>query len=80
MRQILGSYGITLRCDAYGLITKICFSEVYKSFGSELDFKVAWFDLSMIDSIGFWGFCFNSLVFYCMYCIIQCPEGEGKKQ
>ena len=56
------------------------FLDVYKSLGSELDFKVAWFDLSMInDSIGFGGVSFDSLVFYCMYCTIWCPEGRKEK-
>lgn len=79
----MGLYCITVRCDAYTDWTvKDVFWKFLNPLGSELDFKVAWFDLSMInDSLGFWGVLFDSLVFYCMYCTIWCPEGdEGKIQ
>lgn len=48
---------------------KDMFLDVYKSLGSELDFKVAWFDLLMInDSIGFWGFVwFSCILLYVLY-------------
>lgn len=47
--------------------------------GSELNFKVAWFDLSMInDSIGFGGF--HLILLYFIVCIVQSDalRGEGK--
>lgn len=39
----------------------------------EPDFKVAWFHLSTL-----WGFWFDSLVFYCIYCTIRRPEESRK--
>lgn len=44
-----------------------------------LDFKVAWFDLLMININGILqGFC-NSLVFYCMYCTTEDPMEKEKQ-
>lgn len=52
------------------------FLEVYKSWGSELDFKVAWFDLWMI--IDSWLVLFDS--FYFILCIVQSAAlGEKDK-
>lgn len=56
------------------------FLDVYKSLGSELDFKVAWFDLSMInDSIGFGGgfVWFSCILLYVLYNLM--PWGEKGK-
>lgn len=58
---------------------KDVFLDVYKSFSSEQDFKVAWFDLSMIlDSIVSGRFC--SILLYFIVCIVQsdAPKGERK--
>lgn len=58
---------------------KDVFLEVYKSLGSEQDFKVAWFDLSMInDSIGLGGFVwFSCILLYVLYNLM--PWGDKEK-
>lgn len=48
---------------------KDVFLEVYKSLSSELDFKVAWFDLLMINDYSFLEFCL--VLLYFLVCIVQ---------
>ena len=72
---------VALRCDAMltDRTTSDGFLDVYKSLGSELDFKVAWFDLLMInDSIGLWGLCL--VLLYLIVCIVQSDALREKIQ
>lgn len=58
---------------------RVFFWRLETRLGSELNFKVAWFDLSMInDSIGFGGF--HLILLYFIVCIVQSDalRGEGK--